>query len=82
MNVAELKHIIDTALEKGLDPLTTVVIDMMALTNPTDAVWPIVTAAHDPNTDEDGYLWFTLTPSNNEADIFLTRGHQHEGAYS
>jgi hypothetical protein len=82
MNVGELKAAIDTALERGLDPLTTVVIDMVAVTNPTDAVWPIVAAVHDPNADDEGYLWFTITPSNDEADMFLTRGHQHEGAYS
>ena len=69
MNVAELKAAIDTALERGLDPETTVVIDMMALTNPTDAVWPILGAVHDPTIAEDGYIWFTLTPSETEADF-------------
>jgi hypothetical protein len=73
MTIAELKALIDAAIERGINPTTTVVIDIAPMENPADAVWPILGEVHDPSTDTD-YIWFTLTPSNIEADTRFTEG--------
>ena len=76
MTVAELHNLISAALARGLDAETTVVVDVQALTAPHDAVWPILGTVAEPTSNDDGYVWFTLVPSDREADVRFTRGHE------
>jgi hypothetical protein len=76
MNVAELHNAISAALARGLNPQTTVVIDMQAVTDPNDAVWPVLASVEEPTSSDEGYLWFTLIPSDVEADPRFTVGHE------
>lgn len=75
MNIKQLKEAIDLALERGIDPNCTVVLD--ASDNPHAWEWAIlesVTDPTEPRDDLEGFIWFTLTPGK-EADGRFTPGH-------
>ena len=72
MNIAELKKMVDAALERGLDPRTTVVMDGGS------GEWLKLDKVDDPTQRGDGsLLWFTLFPGD-YADSRMDYGHEVE----
>lgn len=86
MNVTELKQQLDEALEKGLHPETTVVIDLQgeAFKDNPSVRWYVLLedqAEHPLDGQEGADLWFTLTPREEDgetvhADPRFTPGHE------
>ena len=73
MNIMELKRLVDQALDRGIDPNTTVVIAHRE--EPGD--WAILREVGDPAEPGNSYeshIWFTLYPGE-EADGRFTPGH-------
>jgi hypothetical protein len=69
MNVKELHTLITDALQRGLDPRTTVVI--------ADQGWyRIVESVSNPQDNEDLDCWLTLFPGQ-EADSRFTPAHEY-----
>lgn len=69
MNITELKKLVDEALEQGLHPETTVVIGHDGWYTHVDLI------EHPKDGRSQIDLWFTITPSNQEADARFTPGH-------
>jgi hypothetical protein len=77
MTITELKKLIDAAIERGINPDCTVVIDVSEVREDDVWEWPILGKVNDPTSDE-SYLWFTLVPSAVEADARFSPGHVNE----
>jgi hypothetical protein len=68
MNIQQLKELVDAALERGIDPLTTVVVD-------ADGDWRKIDRTDDPTQRaDDSLMWFTLFVGE-WADSRFDRGH-------
>lgn len=68
MTVAELQAALQTALDRGLPPTTTVVLD-------TKEGYMILHNTGDPSDErEDHDMWFTLIHGGEEADCRFTEG--------
>lgn len=76
MNIKELKDLVDAAFENGIDPNTEVVID---LSDGVQMDWSTIAEVIDPSAadqrHEEGYIWFTIRPTYEEADGRFTPGH-------
>ena len=76
MTITELKTLIDAAIERGIAPDTTVVVDASNFPG-ADLEWALIDNVVDPSVDPT-YLWFTLVPGE-DADWRVHPGH--EGDY-
>jgi hypothetical protein len=74
MTITELKKLVDAAIERGIDPDCTVVIDVSNVRDNDVWEWPFLDKVNDPTVD-DSYLWFTLVPSADQADPRFSPGH-------
>ena len=74
MNISQLKQLVDEAIERGIDPTCTVVIDVASIKDASD--WAILKGVNDPSQNAD-YIWFSLVPGE-EADGRFTPGHYAE----
>lgn len=79
MNVKELKDALDQAFARGIDPDTEVVIDFNHVGDGHGLGWGLVASVEDPaspeNSNEEGYIWFTIRPSLEEADSRFSGAH-------
>lgn len=75
MNIAQLKAQLDGAIERGIDPTTAVVVDLQERPE-HDWFWELEITVKDPTVD-DGFIWYTLTPSEC-ADCRTTPAHYRE----
>lgn len=77
MNVKELKDMLDAAFDRGIDPYTEIVIDLIDTETPCE--WSLVSEIHDPTlSGNDGHIWFTIVPAYEEADGRFTPGHYND----
>lgn len=75
MNISQLKDAIELAFQRGIDPETEVVIGGDPLTSMD---WARISIIHDPShpdNDLNGFIWFTLVASDEEADCRFNIGH-------
>lgn len=69
MNITQLKQLVDVAIERGIDPETTVCV-----ADPDDGRFRnLADDVNDPTVDGD-YIWFTLNQGD-ECDARFTYGH-------
>jgi hypothetical protein len=75
MNITELRDAVNLAFERGIDPLTSVVIDLQDRPE-HDWFFHLDADVHDPAApdNEDAYIWFTLTPTT-AADCRFSPAH-------